>query len=989
MRGFMRSPIWKRSETWGLGLAILTLIVMTVSTLQGWTALLAARDELFRTQQIDIAAAEVLQTVLDAETGERGFLLTGNEAYLEPYRRADALITLRLDTLTRLTRKSPEQQARVKRLDQLADAKMAELGRAIEARRTGGLPAALELVNTGEGRRTMDAIRATIVEIERSQDQMQAKLREEVLYYRARVPIHIGAGSGLLFLLLSAAFIAIRREANAREDALTRAEQSRHDAETSRDLLALTLRSIGDAVIVADTTGRITMLNSIAADLTGWSEGAVGRPVQEVFRIVNEYTHKPVEDPIEKIRRSGKAAGLTNHSLLVRADGREVPIDHSGAPILGPNRELAGFVLVFRDITERKQHEQALLVSEQRFRTMANAAPALLWLAAPDGTMSFFNRQWLDFTGRQEESQIGFGWMSDLHPDDLAQVRSAYTNGIRSKEAFQLQMRLRRSDGAWRTMLCSAAPYTGAGSQHGGFVGACFDISDLEAVQRSLEVSERRFRTLVAGTTALVWQTDAAGNFNAPIPQWEEFTGQKWPAYGDRGALDAIHPDDRDRTAASWEEAVRTGQPFHAEFRLWNAASRSWRDVISRGIPLKDRDGTIIEWIGTITDYTERRALEEKLRQAAKAESLGILAGGIAHDFNNLLVGILGNASLLEASLANETHREIAREVMRAAERAAGLTRQMLAYSGHGRFVVEEVNLAREIAAMEPRLREMVPAHIQLKLELGEEIPPVQIDRTQFEQLLMSLTANAGEAIDTDSGVVTIAIQTEKLTGEEGGFVFDDRLEPGTYAVLEVRDTGHGMDPATQSKIFDPFFTTKFTGRGLGLAAVSGIVRGHEGGIRIESRVGEGSIFRIYLPCAKPGATKSSTENRGTATALPDARPVVLVVDDEGVVRNFAASALQRAGYRALLAEGGARAVELFRADPNGIAAVLLDLTMPAMNGQQTLAALRAIRPDVKIIATSGYSQADALPRFSGKVEGFIQKPYTARALAATLRVLL
>jgi PAS domain S-box-containing protein len=884
--------------------------------------------------------------------------------------------------------REPQQAARVGRIEALTSHKLAELQSTIDARRNQGLNSAIHIVDSDSGRRAMDELRSVIGEIERAQAAEQASRRAELDYFRARIPVYLGGGSGIILVLLGCAFVVIRREANGRESAVEIAQHSRRKAESARDLLDLTLRSIGDAVITADASGRITMLNAAAQRLTGWGGEAIGRETHEVFRIINEYTRQIVESPIDKIRQTNAVVGLGNHTLLIRKDGAEVPIDDSGAPVRDEAGRIAGFVLVFRDVSERKVAEDALRRSEDRFRTLANAAPALLWLADRDGSASFFNRTWLEFTGRGEDAELGSGWGAGVHPDDLAQVQRNLQRGVESRAPFRFELRLRRADGEWRHMLWSTIPYHTPGGEHSGFVTACFDITDLKQAQEALQINEQRFRLLVSGTTLMVWHTDAAGGFASPQPQWEEFTGQKWPAYSGRGALDVIHPADRDALAKAWDRAIAARVSFVLSYRLWHEQTQNWRFVTTRATPLIGPEGEIREWIGILTDETERRKVEERLREAAKFESLAVLAGGIAHDFNNLLVGILGNASLLESSIENPDDRELAREVIRAGERAAALTQQMLAYSGRGRFVVQHADLSAEIEKLEPRLREIMPSSVRLAFDLARELPECEIDCTQIEQLVGNLVQNAAEAIPPSGGEVTVTTRTEVLPGGGAGFAFGDQVESGSYVVLEVSDTGQGMDGPTQSRIFDPFFSTRFTGRGLGLPVVLGIVRGHKGAIRVESISGRGSVFRIYLPASKIQRSECREERVGTP-AIGDSRPAVLVVDDEIMVRSFVASALRRYGFQVLLAENGAQALDILRSRPDGIAAVLLDLTMPQMNGQETLANLRGIRSSLPVIASSGYSSTEALERFGGRIEAFIQKPYSPKHLAAVIRSVL
>jgi PAS domain S-box-containing protein len=368
-------------------------------------------------------------------------------------------------------------------------------------------------------------------------------------------------------------------------------------------------------------------------------------------------------------------------------------------------------------------------------------------------------------------------------------------------------------------------------------------------------------------------------------------------------------------------------------------------------------------------DITERKELEEQLRQSQKLESLGVLAGGLAHDFNNLLTGIMGNASLAMQDLRRHDPAWTAMgEVLQASERAALLVRQMLAYAGKGRFVIEPVNLAAQVTEITPRIRTSISRLTDLELRLDHDLPAVEADRAQIQQLILNLTTNAAEAIGDQPGAITIKTCGRDIDGER-------------QVVLEVKDTGCGMDAETQARAFDPFFTTKFTGRGLGLAAVRGIIRTHGGTISVESAPGKGSTFTIVLP----------------AMALPDQLAIVdsvlhgdgniLVVDDEELVRAMARFTLERCGYTIEVAADGKSAVEAFASRPGDFAAVLLDLTMPVMDGEEAMEKIRKIRADIPVLLSSGYSEVEAVRRFQGRgLAGFLQKPYTANALARKIR---
>ena len=387
----------------------------------------------------------------------------------------------------------------------------------------------------------------------------------------------------------------------------------------------------------------------------------------------------------------------------------------------------------------------------------------------------------------------------------------------------------------------------------------------------------------------------------------------------------------------------------------------------------------------------ERRKLEAQVRQAQKLESLGVLAGGIAHDFNNLLVSILGNASMALMDLAvHSPARDSIQQIENAAERAADLAKQMLAYSGRGKFEVQEVGLSELVEDMAHLLKVSTSKKAFLKLELDPNLPSIQGDAAQIRQVVMNLIINASEALGNETGVVTVitgAAECDRACLQSS--YLDEDLPEGAYVYVQVSDTGCGMDPETCSKLFDPFFTTKFTGRGLGLAAVLGIVRGHRGALKIDSAPGEGSTFRILFPACTGHAPRKASRPKGKAEPWRG-NGTVLVVDDEDVVRAVAQKALERVGFSVLLAGDGCEAVRMFRQHAENISAVLLDLTMPEMNGEEAYREMRRIKPDARVILSSGYSEQEAASHFAGQgLAGFIHKPYRATELSARLREVL
>jgi two-component system, cell cycle sensor histidine kinase and response regulator CckA len=397
--------------------------------------------------------------------------------------------------------------------------------------------------------------------------------------------------------------------------------------------------------------------------------------------------------------------------------------------------------------------------------------------------------------------------------------------------------------------------------------------------------------------------------------------------------------------------------------------------------PTRDTSGRISGASHVARNITERKKIEEQFRHTQKLESLGVLAGGVAHDFNNLLTGILGNTSLaLDSLSSNNPARALLRDVMSASERAATLTRQLLAYAGKGNFVIEPINLSELIREISRLIQTSVSRNVQLRLELRDDLPLIMADSSQMQQLIMNLVINGAEAIGPDAnGTVLVTTGVQQVDSAYlANALGEASLSTGAYVALEVHDSGCGMDDDTLGRIFDPFFTTKFTGRGLGLSAVQGIVRGHKGTMKVYSRPGRGTTFKVLFPATEESAPPAPAPRMPTAAG----GELVLVVDDEEIIRRTAKSMLERHGYTVVVADDGQKALELFQVLADKVALVLLDMTMPVLSGEETFRLMKNIQPGVKVLLSSGYNESEAIRRFTGKgLAGFIQKPYSSTAL--------
>ncbi|MBD3390791.1 MAG: response regulator [Chitinivibrionales bacterium] len=519
--------------------------------------------------------------------------------------------------------------------------------------------------------------------------------------------------------------------------------------------------------------------------------------------------------------------------------------------------------------------------------------------------------------------------------------------------------------------------------------------------EKALRRSEERLTLALEGGELGIWDWDVREGRVALNQRWADMLGydRKGIATGTGEWERTIHPDDSATVRGELESHLAAKSDiFESEHRM-RTRSGEWRWVLVKGkVTERDAAGKPLRVTGTILDVTERRSMEEERREleaqmqhAQKLESLGVLAGGIAHDFNNILTGILGHASVLRFELGKASPAsEGLAQIEKASRRAADLCRQLLAYSGKGKFIVEHISLSETVAEMQHLLAVPASGASAIQYNLANNLPCIEGDATQIRQVVMNLITNAAESIVSPHGTVTV---TTGLMHASKDYLSESHasegIREGDYVFLDVRDSGCGMDAETLSRIFDPFFTTKFTGRGLGLSAVLGIVRGHQGAIRIESRPRDGTTVRVLLPACRSREhdhdTHAADERAENAGSRGQGR-AVLVVDDDPTVRATATRLLSSLGYSVREAVDGEEAIRMFQTDPQGYAFVLLDLTMPRMGGEECFRRLRAVYPDARIVLSSGYSEQDATRRFAGTgLSGFIQKPYELDTLAASI----
>ena len=658
-------------------------------------------------------------------------------------------------------------------------------------------------------------------------------------------------------------------------------------------------------------------------------------------------------------------------------------------------RAMGLFVLwaVTAYLAEKQRAEAVIQENDNRFRAFMNNSSALAWMKDEKLNYVYLNDRLAQLLDRPAAEVQGRNLTMVWNKKVAEQLRMNDLTVLHSDKALEFHEQVPLPDGTMREMLVSKFPFI---DRHGRkFVGGvALDITESKHSQEQLRNSERRFRSVWENSADGMRLTNEEGVIvavNPPFCQLVERAGREMEG----------------KLISEVKEALPEGA--REEYRQ-RFARRDFAETCERQITLKS--GRVLDLelhhvfieleheppllLTTFRDLSEQRqhqrqqlALERKLMEAAKLESLGILAGGIAHDFNNLLTGILGNTGLaiMQMSELAPAHGNL-ENIEKLCLQAADLCKQMLAYSGRGRFVIQKLDLNKLIEEMTQLLRISIARKVVLKFDLASQLPAVEVDATQMRQVLMNLIINGSEAIGDRSGVISVhtgVMRADKSYLAESYSA--PGLQEGDYVFAEISDSGCGMSPETKAKVFDPFFTTKFTGRGLGLAAVLGIMRGHKGGIKIYSEAGKGSTFKVFLPCAGPlpdpsAAPSSAPKWRGSGN--------ILVVDDEEHVRAVVARMLESFGFQVTLARDGREGLETFRKLDGQIAAVLLDMTMPHLNGEEAFRELRRIRADVPVLLMSGYNEQDLTSRFLGKgLDGFLQKPFKPDDLREKLREIL
>jgi two-component system, cell cycle sensor histidine kinase and response regulator CckA len=763
--------------------------------------------------------------------------------------------------------------------------------------------------------------------------------------------------------------------------------RARREAEERYRLLAAIVESSDDAIISTDLSGKVLSWNTGAERMYGYAAAEMmGKPIAllEPSERSGEVAHV-----LQNVEAGG--GGQRYETVRQRKDGMHVNVAVAVFPLRDSSGGIAGIASVARDITERKKAEQALRVSEERYRLLFERNLYGVIRSTLEGRIADCNEAAARLLGFGSRDELLGRSALELHVEPGR--RQAILSRLRQEHSIgNVELPMRKKDG---TVLWTLVSLNLIGGQSGEpeLIDTVFlDITDRKRAEEALRESQAflekaqevgHIGSWVSGVgddDRLVWSKETHRIFGVPE---DRFDGKVSTFFS------MIHPEDREAVQQSAQAAVEKGEPYAIEHRIVRPDD-SIRWVQELADIICDETGHAVRIVGTVQDVTERKQLQAQLVQAQKMEAIGRLAGGVAHDFNNILTAILGYSEVL-LTQAGEDHpwREDLEEIRKAGERAAGLTRQLLAFSRKQVLAPEVIDLGAVVANVDKILRRVIGEDIELVTATEPGLAPVRADPGQIEQVILNLAVNARDAMPRGG---KLTIETRNVEVEEAYAREHVPLIPGRYVMLSVSDTGTGMDRETRSHIFEPFFTTKERGKGtgLGLSMVYGIVKQSNGYVWVDSEPGKGTIFRIHLPPSDQPREAVSEGERGPAVERTGGGETIFLVEDEDSVRGLARAILQGHGYTVLDFASGEKALSSLARYPDPVHLLLTDVVMPNVGGPELAARVVALRPEVRIVYMSGYTDRTFTARDGGKLDApLIQKPFTPEALARRVREVL
>ncbi len=972
----MKLSHWPRSPgtTGSFGVILFVLVLNGIVVHRNSIALHRAYSQVIDTHETISLTEHIFFQQLNAETGVRGYALTGKDAYLEPFSEASKSLATEFSLLRVRVADTPDQTAKIESLESLVFARLEHLKSVISARSESGAEGASNVLLAGvsgqQPGQTSNLFR-------------QLKEDEET-----RLSVHTEFAAQQLYIILAANLCMVCagllisgvawRSINSHVRHSRIAEANAH---AERENLMVTLVSIGDAVIVTDSHGRVQMANPVAEQLLGFPEDVIGRKLEEVFSVIHESSHDPVPNPVDEVLRLGRASVSSTLTLLVRQDGVKLPIEESASPIRDKSGRVVGVILVFRDCSQRRDFEKQLQAREQHFRRMLETPLIGIAVCTPDGKRLLeANDAFLSLIGHTRGSLDGsdLNWegASSLQgPLDEAAQRELRETGI----CRPSEKACRRSDGRIVPVLISANRLS---SEEDRIIVFVMDLSESKQSEASLKESENRFLILSESMPQIVWLADIHGDFSYVNHTLVSYSGRSAIELKDSGWAELIHPDDRAAYMEAWSESVSSALPFEAESRLEDSAG-NYRWHLTRALPMYNDLRQITQWVGTTTDMHDQKVIEAILKEEhlRKDQFLAMLA----HELRNPL-----------APLANVV------EVLSAAPHDAGLLADLLPVMKRKiRLLTRLINDLLDVARLTQGCIALNRRPSLVSTIVSEAVEAAQPLISEFQHQLTVTMPSHDIRISADSGRIVQALtnvlqNAAKYTGPKGKIDLTV-AQSDCEVTFSVRDNGQGISPAMLNRIFDLFIHAEPNlervpgGLGIGLSMVRTVIELHGGTVSAKSKgLGHGSEFVISLPLMDSDErTEVAAKPRETTAAATESLPAmrILVVDDVKASAKTLAMMLKVLGQDAEMTFDGASAIE--RLTEKTFDVVFLDIAMPGMDGLEVARHLRAVPSlsSLTIVALTGFGQEDDRHRsLVAGIDEHLLKPTSINLLQEVLQ---